>query len=103
MCAKIFKKSTILSVFSKTDLILYNSEKILKSLHKKLQKSMSVSTSYYLLTYYRVQQIHDLHLIIFQNYMNMLVIYIRLMNILRSQYLLNAGSTVFSMVVLAKL
>ena len=46
MCVKIFKKSTILSVFQKTDLISYNSDKVLKSLHKKLQKSMtSASTS----------------------------------------------------------
>ena len=50
-----------------------------------------------------LQQIHDLHLIIFQNYANMLVIYIRFMNILRSSYFFNAGSTVFSMLVLAKL
>src|SRR6266487_1148220 len=46
MCAKIFKRSTILSVFQKTDLISYNSDKVLKSLCEKLQKSMaSASTS----------------------------------------------------------
>ena len=43
--AKIFKSSTSLSVFEKTDLIFYNPEKVLKSLHEKLQKSMSASTS----------------------------------------------------------
>src|SRR6266487_1711877 len=45
MHAKIFKRSTILSVFEKTDLIFYNSEKVLKLLHKKLQKSMSAFAS----------------------------------------------------------
>ena len=58
---------------------------------------------YFILSSHILQQIHGLHLIIFQNYMNMLVIYIRLMNILRSQYLFNVSSTVFSMLVLAKL
>ena len=46
MRAKIFKRSTILSAFQKTDLISYNSDKVLKSLCEKLQKSMtSASTS----------------------------------------------------------
>ena len=42
---KIFKRSTILSVFEKTDLIPYNSEKVLKSLREKLQKSMPAPAS----------------------------------------------------------
>ena len=50
-----------------------------------------------------LQQIHDLHLIISQNYVNMLVIYISFVNILKSSYLFNINSTVFSMLVLAKL
>ena len=58
---------------------------------------------YFILSSYILQQIHDLHLLIFQNYVNMFVIYIRLMNILRSQSLFNVSSTVFSMLVLAKL
>src|SRR6266487_6110923 len=52
MCVKIFKKSTILSVFQKTDLIFYNSDKVLKSLHKKLQKSIIfASTSSFILSH----------------------------------------------------
>ena len=45
MRAKIFKRSTILSAFQKTGLISYNSDKVLKSLHEKLQKSMAPAST----------------------------------------------------------
>ena len=48
-------------------------------------------------------QIHDLHLIISQNYMNMFVIYIRLVNTLKNLHTFNADSITFSMLVLAEL
>ena len=48
MHAKIFKRSIILSVFEKTDLIFYNSEKVLTSLHEKIERLRSSTSSSFL-------------------------------------------------------
>ncbi len=47
MCKKIFKSFTIISSFVKTDLIFYNSEKVLTLLHKKIERLKSLTSSFF--------------------------------------------------------
>ena len=67
--AKIFKSFIILSVFKEADLILYNSEKVLNSLCKKLKKlesatflsvsSHSIDTASTWSTFQNISELHD--------------------------------------------
>ena len=66
---KIFKSFIILSVFKEADLIFYNSEKVLNSLHEKLKKlesvtsssasSHSIDTASTWSTFWNISELHD--------------------------------------------